>query len=273
LFLTSRRRHPLAGLVVVLLGLVGAGVIFAAIAPASAGDASKADEQLIQQGRDLFVTGCSSCHGMNAEGIATRGDHEYGPPLVGVGAAAADFMLRTGRMPLQRPGPQEATKEVVYSDSEIEALAAYIGSLGPGPAIPSDEEADPANGDALVGRQLWQTNCTACHGFAGNGGAMPNGAVAPSLAKTAYPQIIEAMLTGPGPMPNFSDGVITPEQKTDILAYLQYLRDQPSYGGHALGGTGALSEGLWGWVIGVGALVLIAVWIGNSGVRTGKKER
>jgi ubiquinol-cytochrome c reductase cytochrome c subunit len=272
LFLTSRRRHPLAGLVVVLLGLIAAGAVFAAITPASAKDASRADEQLIQQGRDLFVTGCSSCHGMNAEGVVTRGGHEYGPPLVGVGAASADFMLRTGRMPLQRPGVQEATKEVVYNDDEIEALAAYIGSLAPGPAIPSSEQANPDNGDAQVGRQIWQTNCTACHGFAGHGGAMPDGAYAPALSETAYPQIIEAMLTGPGPMPNFSDGVITPDEKTDILAYLAYLRDQPDYGGTALGGTGTVSEGLWGWVIGVGALVLVAVWIGHNGVRTGKKR-
>jgi ubiquinol-cytochrome c reductase cytochrome c subunit len=272
LFLTSRRRHPLAGLVVVLLGLIAAGALFAAITPASAKEATKADEQLIQQGRDLYVVGCSSCHGMNAEGVLTRGDHNYGPPLVGVGAASADFMLRTGRMPLQRPGVQEETKEVLYSDDEIEALAAYIGSLAPGPAIPSDEEADPDSGDYALGRQLWQTNCTACHGFAGHGGAMPNGAEAPALTDTAYPQIIEAMLTGPGPMPNFSDGVITPDQKRDILAYVQYLREQPDYGGDALGGTGALSEGLWGWVIGVGALVLIAMWIGNQGARTGKKQ-
>jgi ubiquinol-cytochrome c reductase cytochrome c subunit len=101
---------------------------------------------------------------------------------------------------------------------------------------------------------------------------MPNGAIAPNLLSTDYPQIYEAMLTGPGPMPNFSDGVITPDEKRDIIAYIKVLRDQTSYGGHDLGQTGALAEGLWGWVVGVGALVLVAVWIGNNGVKAGKKR-
>jgi ubiquinol-cytochrome c reductase cytochrome c subunit len=209
---------------------------------------------------------------MNAEGVVTKGDHNYGPPLIGVGAAAVDFQIKTGRMPLQRPGPQAEKKEVIFTDAETEAIAAYIASLAPGPAIPSADEANPDLGDQAYGRQLWQTNCTACHGFSGNGGAMPNGAIAPSISHTEYTQIIEAMLTGPGPMPNFSDGVITPDEKRDILAYLQVLRDQPNYGGDPLGGTGALSEGLWGWLVGVGALVLVAVWIGNQGVRAGKKR-
>jgi len=272
LFLSTRRRHPLAGLVVVLLGLLAAGVLYSALSPASADSASKADEQLIEQGRQLYVVSCSSCHGMQAEGVLTTGGHNYGPPLIGVGAAAVNFQMTTGRMPLARPGPQALQHEDTFTDGEVEAIAAYVASLGPGPAIPSEEQSDPANGDPLVGRQLWQTNCTACHGFAGAGGAMPNGAIAPNLLGTGYQQVIEAMLTGPGPMPNFSDGVITPQQKTDIIAYIQYMKDQPAYGGDDLGQTGALAEGLWGWVVGVGALVLAAVWIGNNGVRAGKKR-
>jgi ubiquinol-cytochrome c reductase cytochrome c subunit len=271
-FLSTRRRHPLAGLVVVLLGLVAAGVAYAALSPASADSASKADDELIAQGRHLYVVSCSSCHGMNAEGVLTEGGHNYGPPLIGVGAAAVDFQIKTGRMPRARPGAQAEQKENYFSDDEVEALAAYVASLAPGPAIPSDDEADPELGDPQFGRQLWQTNCTACHGFAGAGGAMPGGAIAPNLLGTDYRQIIEALLTGPGPMPNFSDGVITPDQKRDILAYIKDLKAQPSYGGDDLGQSGARAEGMWGWVVGVGALVLVAVWIGNNGVRAGKKR-
>jgi ubiquinol-cytochrome c reductase cytochrome c subunit len=271
-FLSTRRRHPLAGLVVVLLGLVAAGAVYSALSPAAADSSSKADDELLSQGRHLYVVSCSSCHGMNAEGVLTHGDRNYGPPLIGVGAAAVDFQMKTGRMPLARPGAQAAQRKNTFTDDEIAAIAAYVGSLGPGPAIPSDDEANPDLGDEVLGRQIWQTNCTACHGFAGAGGAMTNGAIAPNLLDTDYPQIIEAMLTGPGPMPNFSDGVITPDEKRDIIAYIEYLKDQPSYGGDNLGQTGALAEGLWGWVIGVGALVLVAVWIGNNGVRVGKKR-
>ncbi|HKA03397.1 MAG TPA: cytochrome c, partial [Acidimicrobiales bacterium] len=49
--------------------------------------------ELVAQGRELYVTGCSSCHGGNGEGT-TRA-----PTLIGVGAASASFYLTTGRMP------------------------------------------------------------------------------------------------------------------------------------------------------------------------------
>ena len=55
----------------------------------------------VSRGRALFVEGCSSCHGFDARGVAGQG-----PSLVGAGAAAADFYLSTGRMPLDAPGRQ-----------------------------------------------------------------------------------------------------------------------------------------------------------------------
>jgi ubiquinol-cytochrome c reductase cytochrome c subunit len=273
LFLSSRRRHPLAGLVVVLLGLIVAGVLWSAFAPASAESASKADDQLIERGRQMFVVGCSSCHGLNAEGVSTKGDRDYGPPLIGVGAAAADFMLGTGRMPLAQPGVQAPTKRPVYNDAEIEALTAYIASLGPGPAIPSADDTDPSQGDSVIGGQFFRTNCTACHNFAASGGALPDGGYAPSLMGTTSEHIIEAMIVGPGQMPVFSDEVLTPEQKRDILAYIDMLKHQPAYGGSPLGSLGPVTEGLWGWLGGIGALVIAAIWIGNNSVRAGKKNR
>jgi ubiquinol-cytochrome c reductase cytochrome c subunit len=273
LFLSSRRRHPLAGLVVVLLGLVVAGVLWSAFSPASAESATKADEELIAQGRQLFVVGCSSCHGLNAEGVATKGDREYGPPLVGVGAAAVDFFVGSGRMPLTQPGVQAPRKQPVYSDQEIEALAAYVASLGPGPAVPAAELTDPSQGDVVIGGQFFRTNCTACHNFAASGGSLPDGGLAPGLMDTSSLHIIEAMMVGPGQMPVFSDEVLTPEEKRDILAYIDMLKNQPAYGGSPLGSLGPVTEGLWGWLGGIGALVLAAIWIGNNSVRAGKKNR
>jgi ubiquinol-cytochrome c reductase cytochrome c subunit len=273
LFLSSRRRHPLAGLVVVLCGLVVAGVLFSAFSPASATGSTKADEQLIEQGRNLFTVGCSSCHGLNAEGVVSKGDHNYGPPLVGVGPAAVYFQMSTGRMPLQQPGVQAQPKENIYTDEEIAAIAAYIGSLAPGPSLPDAELYDPSLGDVVRGRDFFQTNCTACHNFAGSGGALPQGGYAPSLMNTSSLDMYLAMLTGPGQMPVFSDGVMTPEDKRDIIAYIDSLKTQTDYGGSSIGSLGAVSEGLWGWLTGIGALVLVAVWIGNNGVRARKKHQ
>jgi ubiquinol-cytochrome c reductase cytochrome c subunit len=262
----------LAGIVVLLVGLISAGVLYSAFAPASADSAAKADEELIKQGRDLFVVGCSSCHGLNAEGVLTKGDTNYAPSLIGVGAAAVSFQMGTGRMPMAGPGVQAPQKEVVYTDEEIEAIAAYIASLAPGPAIPSDEMVDPNKGDVVTGGGLFFANCTACHNFAATGGALPHGGHAPNLHKTSNQHIYEAMLTGPGQMPVFSNEVLTPEDKRDIIAYIDSLKDQPKYGGSDLGSKGPVSEGLWGWLLGIGALVLTAAWIGNNGVRAGKKK-
>src|SRR4029453_2999035 len=52
---------------------------------------------LAADGAALYLNSCSACHGPNGEG--TTG----GPPLKDAGAAAADFYLRTGRMPLGSP--------------------------------------------------------------------------------------------------------------------------------------------------------------------------
>ena len=272
--LSTRRRHPLAGLLVVLLGLVLAGSVYSAFRPAVAADSSS-DTDMVSAGRKLFVVGCASCHGLNGEGIVTKSATNYGPSLVGVGAAAVDFQMGTGRMPLARPGRQAIPHHVNFTDEEISQIAAYVASLGPGPAIPSDEESDVSNVDTagiVNGGDFFKTNCTACHNFAAEGGALPFGGYAPPLLDTSTRHIIEAMVTGPGQMPVFDDAVITPEQKRNIAAYIAMLKTQTKYGGSTLGSRGPVTEGLYGWLVGIGACVAGAVWIGNQGVRAGKKR-
>ncbi|HET7174107.1 MAG TPA: cytochrome c [Nocardioidaceae bacterium] len=271
-FLSSRRRHPLAGFVVLVLGLLVMGGLYSMFRPAQAEQGAN-DKQLVAQGRELYVVSCSTCHGMNAEGVVTKTGDNYGPPLVGVGAAAVDFQVGTGRMPMADPGPGQAQRVPLMTPDETRALAAYIASLGPGPAIPSPGEYDAAHGDPAKGGLFFRTNCTACHNFAGSGGALPHGRQAPDLMKTPPKYIFEAMETGPGQMPKFSNGVMTPQDKRDIISYIQHLKTTPGYGGLKLGSLGPVSEGLWGWLIGIGGLILIAVWIGNHGVRAGKKSK
>ncbi len=275
-FWSTRRRHPLAGLAVVLLGLVAAAVAYSAVRPAVAEEPTRADTELIAEGRELFVVGCASCHGLNAEGIETKSGGNYGPPLIGVGAAAVDFQVGTGRMPFQQPGTQAPRKQPVYSEEETAALAAYVASLGPGPAIPSEQAYDTSDAsveEVARGAQFFLTNCTACHNFAAVGGALPNGRYAPSLLGVEAKYMYEAMLTGPQQMPVFSDEGLSPQQKRDIIAYIDVLTDQPAYGGSDLGSRGPVTEGLWGWLVGVGSLVGATVWIGNNGARAGKKGR
>ncbi len=122
----------------------------------------------------------------------------------------------------------------------------------------------------MRGGQFWRTNCTACHGFAASGGALPGGKYAPTLKGVDEKYIYEAMLTGPQQMPVFSDGVLKPEQKRDVIAYLKSIEEDPNYGGSALGSLGPVSEGLFAWLFGIGGLVAFAVWIASHSVRSKK---
>ena len=210
-------------------------------------------------GQALFLVGCASCHGKNGEGIVTKRGTQYGPPLAGVGAAAVDFQVGTGRMPMARPGVQAQRKKVVYSPEEITALGGVRRLARPRPVDPRQvglrPRPAPSNASIVRGGQFFKTNCTACHNFAASGGALPGGKFAPSLTGVTDKHIYEAMLTGPQQMPVFSDGVLTPDEKRDIIAYLNSIENDPKYGGASLGSLGPVSEGLSAWLVGIGALV------------------
>jgi ubiquinol-cytochrome c reductase cytochrome c subunit len=262
---------------VLLLALLVTGGFYAALSPATAEDSAASSDD-IAQGRELFLVGCSSCHGKNGEGVQTDDATWYGPSLVGVGAAAVDFQVGTGRMPMANPTMQAPKKRVVYTDEEIAQLAAYVASLGPGPAVPEPEKYDPETipeaerEEAIVrGGEFFRTNCTACHNFAGTGGALPDGKYAPSLDGVSPRHIYEALLTGPQQMPVFSDEVLLPEQKRDIIAYLESLQEAPAYGGSGMGSFGPVAEGMFAWVIGIGSLVGFAIWIASHTARSTKK--
>jgi ubiquinol-cytochrome c reductase cytochrome c subunit len=276
--LSRHRRRPVAGALLLLLGLVLTGTLYAAFAPAQAGTADSNDE-LVREGRQLFLVGCATCHGENGEGIDTVKGNQLGPPLVGVGAAAVDFQVGTGRMPMAQPGQQNPVKPVVYDQDEIDALAAYVASLAPGPAVPDEADyslaglSEEERVEAVArGGLIFRTNCTACHAFSGRGGAMPQGGYAPNLSNTEARHIYQAMLTGPGNMDNFSDGNLSPEEKRDVIAYLYSLREQPAYGGFTMGGLGPVSEGLFAWVVGMGAMVAFAIWIAAHTTRSTKQK-
>ena len=96
---------------------------------------------------------------------------------------------------------------------------------------------------------------------------MPDGRYAPSLIGLDSKRLYLAMLTGPQQMPVFSDEVLTPEDKRVIIGYLNELHERPQDGGLALGGIGPVSEGLWAWIVGMGLLVLFAVWITAKGAK------
>jgi ubiquinol-cytochrome c reductase cytochrome c subunit len=252
--LAARRHHRFAPVVLLLLALLITGGLYAALAPSrAAADTATADD--IQSGQALFKANCATCHGMNAQG---EGDT---PSLIGVGAAAVNFQVSTGRMPMELNGAQAIAKPPQFTEEQTKQLAAYVASLGPGPAIPTAEQVDPTLGNASKGAEIFRTNCAMCHNAVGAGGALSGGKFAPPLTATSPTQIYEAMLTGPQSMPVFNDANITSEEKRDVIAYIVAQREGAA-GGADLGSVGPVSEGLWAWIIGLGALIGAAVWIG-----------
>ena len=107
--MTARRRRPAAGYAVVLLGLLLAGAGYAAITEAGSAGATApniAASAQVSQGRAIFLEECATCHGQFAQG--TPG---VAPSLIGVGAAAVDFQVSTGRMPSKEPASPRATAQ------------------------------------------------------------------------------------------------------------------------------------------------------------------
>ena len=210
----------------------------------------------IEEGKQIFLKGCSSCHGLNAEGASIA------PSLIGVGAASVDFQVGTGRMPMADMSTQAMRKPRVYNEEETAALAAYVASLAPGPAIPDESELNyERDGNSAEGGELFRNNCAMCHNFAGQGGALSQGKYAPTLMGVEPKHIYEAMITGPQSMPVFSDKTITPEEKLSMIKWIKAAEAEPNLGGATMGRIGPVTEGLLAWVLGLGLLIGIAVWL------------
>lgn len=250
------RRSRLAPVLLLFLALVMTGAIYSFLAPTPA-DATRASSDDVAAGQDLFRANCATCHGTEAQGT------DAGPSLIGVGAASVDFQVSTGRMPMAHNAPQAEPKPSSFDEEATAQMAAYIASLAPGPAIPTAEMVDPAKGDPANGMEIFRTNCSMCHNAVGAGGALSEGKYAPSLHEPHVTDTVvyEAMVTGPQSMPVFNDANVTPEEKRDVIAYLEAQRGT-SPGGFSLGNIGPVSEGLWAWIVGIGGLIGIAVWIG-----------
>ncbi len=254
---TSVRRHKATGLVVLLASLVATGVGYAAVTDsAEAASTQVASQTQVEAGHQLFLEGCATCHGLAAQGTSS------GPGLIGVGAAAVDFQVTTGRMPMAGPAIQAPRKTPVYDEEQVRQLAAYVQSLGVGPAIPSDSDISTTDANLAEGGLLFRTNCAQCHNFAGKGGALSDGRWAPTLMNATPREIYEAMLTGPQNMPNFTEATLPQAKKQAIIKYIASLQDAKAPGGLALGSYGPVTEGVFIWTAGIGALLLAAVWIG-----------
>ena len=257
----TRRRHPAVLLALLVVALVAVGGVYSLV---SSGGRATADTRSytatdVAAGSRLFKANCSTCHGQQGQGT------QDGPSLVGVGAAAVDFQVGTGRMPLAGPGVQaKRNSHVAFSDEQIRQMSAYVDSLGPGPAVPDEKYASGVGGDVARGGEIYRVNCAMCHNFAGSGGALTRGKFAPPLHNIEGKHIYEAMLTGPQSMPVFDDANLDPQAKRDIIAYLHQLDQRNNYGGHSLGNLGPVADGFFLWFFAIPLMIGAAVWLGRK---------
>ena len=252
------RRRPAAGYAVVLLALILVGAIYATITgsgESAAATTPTTSQAQIAEGQQLFKITCATCHGLEAQGT------NVAPSLIGVGSAAVDFQVSTGRMPATGPAAENPRKPARFNVAETHAIAAYIESLAGGPAIPTPAEVSTSGADTGLGQQLFISDCAQCHNFDGAGGALTYGKYAPALTDSTPTQIYEAMLTGPEAMPVFNNTTITPDEKRDIIAFVTATRAEPNPGGFSLGRVGPVTEGLVAFLGLLFFMVLAALWI------------
>lgn len=255
----SRGRRRLGAAVRLLAALTLAGGVYTVFAPGLQAQDTPQLSSAAQDGKALFDTSCVSCHGRNAQGVEGRG-----PSLIGVGAASVEFQVGTGRMPLARQEAQAERKPPHFTSDQTRQLAQYVQELGGGPQLPQGDDLH-SNGDVAKGGQLFRINCSSCHAFGGGGGALSSGKYAPSLHPATDRQIYAAMLTGPQNMPVFGDNQLTPEQKQDVIAYVQQtLKHDRDPGGFAMDRYGPVTEGLAIFLVGIVALLFATLWIAGK---------
>lgn len=210
----------------------------------------------IEQGRQVYDVHCIQCHGADLSGTPN------GPDLHRVGAAALDFMLRTGRMPLEVPDTEALSGPPQLTPREIEAVEAFAlasGAAG-GPPIPSVQ----SSGDLMRGRRIFDDDCQACHGAQGIGSTVGFGWEAPDLYPADAVTVAEAVRFGPGVMPNFDREQISDSSLNDLVAYVLTFRHPPDIGGYALAHVGPTAEGVVAWFFGIGAGCIVMVLVGET---------
>ncbi|GAA0244340.1 cytochrome c [Cryptosporangium japonicum] len=241
-----------AVMLVVALGLIGGA--YATFAPTGQADETSSSIA-VREGQKLYNESCITCHGQNAQGVKDRG-----PSLIGVGSASVEFQVSTGRMPAARQEAQIQRKQPAFNDEQTDQLAAYIQSIGGGPQIPDGD----LRGDEALGGELFRVNCSSCHAFSSNGGALSSGKYAPSLEPSSDRDIYAAMLTGPQNMPVFGDNQLTPDEKKAIIAYVQTQKTDADPGGWGIGRTGPVPEMVVIFAIGIVVCLFGALWIAGK---------
>jgi ubiquinol-cytochrome c reductase cytochrome c subunit len=273
-----RTRRFIAGPLALMAMAVVAGSVFFMVGGTAHGEAPlvSTSQTDILAGQQLYEEHCQSCHGYQGQG-----GENGAPALVSAGAAAADFYLTTGRMPLNNPANEPLRHHPYFSPTQIRQLVAYINALPvitgtnvSGPTIPTiaplcttvtPDPSEPGCVTLSEGQQAFALNCAACHQAAGSGAMLSKGTVVPGLHNANETQVGEAIRVGPKPMPVFGVNQLSDADMSAIAHYVQYLHHPDDPGGLGISHFGPVAEGFVGIIVGFGVLLFVARMIGNRG--------
>lgn len=216
------------------------------------------------EGATLYAIHCSACHGTIGQGS------NVAPALIGKPAVDVHFMLDTGRMPAAVPNVNEVHREPAFTDSQIDEITSYVLGLSAGFGLHPDTRLPMLGpGNIVHGRELFDDNCSHCHGVVAEGASVGTDNVAPSLMNATVFQVAEAIRAGPGIMPRFDARLLSDQDVNDIARYVNYLQASQGdrmmdAGGISLAHIGPVAEGVIGWIFGIGLLVLFVRLIGTT---------
>jgi len=187
------------------------------------------------EGRRLFVSYCLLCHGSSGKGD--------GPLAIAMKISPADLTTTVrsrsdtilkkiisgeGRQTITGRDRHNMLSEAmpewkdVFSDSEIEALIAYLRFLG--------STKHDLMGDPEIGMQLYQKYCQVCHGVDGDGdgimtnlmGIMPMDHTNPNEANSLdNEELVSSILDGKGRYMPAWRGILS---QSDVGALVSYIR-------------------------------------------------
>ena len=275
--ISRHRRGPLAGLVVLLLGLLLTGGLYTAFSPAQA-----EEHQPTRSSSPRAASSSSSA----ARSATARTARASPPPATATrsarrSSASAPPPSTSRSAPAACRWPAPASRPRARSRSTTRRRSPRSRRTSPrwAPARPSPSESDYSidglseeeREEAIVrGGQIFLTNCTACHNFTGAGGAMPRGGYAPHPAGRRARVHLRGDADRPADDAHLLQRQPLPRGEARRHRLPRVARGDPEYGGFGLGGLGPVSEGLFAWVLGIGGLVGFAVWIAAHSTRSSK---
>lgn len=172
----------------------------------------------------------------------------------------------TGRS--EAGGPGRHRRSVAAARIALLLLVGSATVLAVASLLPAGAAAQawPAAGDAAAGRQVFATNCAACHGPNAEGrGAAPS--LVGVAERTTVEEVEGIIRRGRSGMPAFGDR-LSDAEIADVVAFLGADGDDglgPSAGASAPDGAGSAPV-LWilGGLVGVGVLVAGTVWLARG---------